>query len=255
MIRNKLQLILLLVFIWFALFYPYSKIFGAASRFPTSTLTDSEKAEELRYAKLRESMVVNQIEARGVKDKRALAAMRKVERHKFVPKQLRYSAYTDGPLPIGEGQTISQPYIVALMTELAGLKGDEKVLEIGTGSGYQAAVLAELCAHVYTIEILEPLATRAKALLEDLGYTNITVKCGDGFLGWKEFAPFDAIIVTCAPQEVPLPLIEQLKDGGRLIIPVGTLYQELKLIEKKNGKLITKNIIPVSFVPMLRKED
>jgi len=214
---------------------------------------NAENAESSTYTKAREDMVANQIETRGVKDKRVLAAMRKVERHKFVPKQLRYLSYTDGPLPIGEGQTISQPYIVALMTELAGLKGDEKVLEIGTGSGYQAAILAELCAHVYTIEILEPLATRAKALLEDLGYTNIMVKYGDGFLGWKEFAPFDAIIVTCAPQEVPLPLIEQLKDGGRLVIPVGTFYQELKLIEKKNGKLITKNIIPVSFVPMLRK--
>ena len=216
------------------------------------TVADSNDREDLQYIKARESMVVNQIEARGVKDKRVLAAMGKVERHRFVPKALRPLAYTDGPLPIGEGQTISQPYIVALMTELLRLEGDEKVLEIGTGSGYQAAVLAELCAHVYTIEILEPLATRAKALLDELGYTNITVKCGDGFLGWKEFAPFDAIIVTCAPPEVPKPLIEQLKEGGRLVIPVGVFYQELKLIEKKDGKLISESIIPVRFVPMLR---
>lgn len=167
------------------------------------TAAYAEDSEELRYAKARENMVVNQIEARGVKDKRVLAAMRKVERHKFVPRQLRYLAYADSPLPIGEGQTISQPYIVALMTELLKLEGDEKVLEIGTGSGYQAAVLAELCTHVYTIEILEPLATRSKVLLEELGYADITVKCGDGFLGWEEFAPFDAIIVTCAPSKVP----------------------------------------------------
>lgn len=212
------------------------------------------KDSELDYAKLREGMIVNQIEARGIKDKRVLAAMRKVERHQFVADQLRRFAYIDSPLPIGEGQTISQPYIVALMTELLELKGDERVLEIGTGSGYQAAILAELCKHVYTIEILKPLATRAKALLEELGYANIAVRCGDGFLGWDEFAPFDGIIVTCAPTEVPPPLIEQLNDGGRLVIPVGGAYQELRLIEKKEGKLITKIITPVRFVPMLRKE-
>ena len=217
-----------------------------------STSVCPDESDELKYAKARESMVVNQIEARGITDKRVLAAMRMVERHKFVPEKLRFTAYADTPLPIGEGQTISQPYIVALMTELVRLKGNEKVLEIGTGSGYQAAILAELCAHVYTIEILEPLATRAKRLLEELGYANITVKCGDGFLGWEEFAPFDAIIVTCAPREVPQPLTEQLKNGGRLVIPVGTFYQELKLIKKKGGKLITKSITPVRFVPMLR---
>lgn len=219
------------------------------------TPVDAEDKEEAKYAKTRENMVKDQIEARGVTDKRVLAAMRKVQRHKFIPSQLRHLAYTDSPLPIGEGQTISQPYIVALMTELPKLKASEKVLEIGTGSGYQTAVLAELCAHVYTIEILEPLAARAKRLLKELGYANITVKYGDGFLGWEEFAPFDAIIVTCAPSEVPKPLIDQLKDGGRLVIPVGTFYQELKLIEKKNGKLVTKNITPVRFVPMLRKEN
>ena len=215
----------------------------------------SQAGDESRYAGARENMVVSQIEMRGVKDKRVLAAMRKVERHKFVSKVVRDLAYMDSPLPIGEGQTISQPYIVALMTELLKLKGGEKVLEIGTGSGYQAAVLAELCAHVYTIEILEPLATRAKKLLEELGYTNITVKYGDGFLGWEEYAPFEAIIVTCAPLEIPQHLIEQLKDGGRLVIPVGGFYQELKVIEKDNGKVSTESIIPVRFVPMLRKEE
>ena len=199
-------------------------------------------------------MVTNQIEARGVKDQRVLAAMRKVERHKFVPEELKLVAYMDGPLPIGEGQTISQPYIVALMTELLDLKGDEKILEIGTGSGYQTAVLAESCGHVYTIEILGPLAKRAETLLTELGYTNITVKCDDGFSGWKKHGPFDAIIVTCAPAEVPPPLIEQLKEGGRLVIPVGTLYQELKLILKKEKGLTTEDIIPVRFVPMTRNK-
>lgn len=225
-------------------------IFIQISPFSTA---DSEEIEESKYAGLREDMVKTQIEARDVKDKRVLRAMRKVERHKFVPKQLRLLAYTDRPLPIGEGQTISQPYIVALMTELLELEGGEKVLEIGTGSGYQAAILAELCAHVYTIEILEPLAKNAKALLQKLGYENITVKCGDGFLGWEEYAPFDAIIVTCAPPDVPPPLFGQLKEGGRMVIPVGEFFQELRLIEKKDGKAITQDIIPVRFVPMLRK--
>ena len=214
-----------------------------------------EDSDELRYAQERESMVVDQIEARDIKDKRVLAAMRKVERHKFVPQMLRDISYTDSPLPIEGGQTISQPYIVALMTELLEIQGDEKVLEIGTGSGYQAAILAELCAHVYTIEILEPLATSAKKLLEELGYTNIGVKYGDGFLGWEEYAPYDGIIVTCAPLEVPQSLVEQLKDGGRLVIPVGSFYQELKVIEKNDGKITTENIIPVRFVPMLREKD
>ena len=235
---NKLHLILYLIFFLQLFFLPLY----------------AEDKEESKYAKMRESMVVKQIEARGVSDKRVLAAMRKVERHKFVPKPLEFLAYDDRPLPIGEGQTISQPYIVALMTELLELEGNEKVLEIGTGSGYQAAILAELCTHIYTIEILGPLATRAKTLLEELGYKNFTVKCGDGFLGWKEFAPFDAIIVTCAPAEVPQPLLEQLKEGGRLVIPVGTIFQELKLIKKKSGEVTTESIIPVRFVPMLREE-
>ncbi len=209
----------------------------------------------MQYVKARRNMVVHQIEARGVKDERVLAAMRKVERHRFVPAGLKALAYTDGPLPIGEGQTISQPYIVALMSELLALTGDERVLEVGTGSGYQAAVLAELCNHVYTVEILKPLAMRSERLLKELGYTNISVKCGDGFLGWQEHAPYDAIIVTCAPAEVPQPLLDQLKDGGRLVIPVGEIYQELKVFRKKGTEVEVTDVIPVRFVPMVREEE
>ena len=204
--------------------------------------TDLEKARRI--------MVETQIKARGIKDKRVLEAMLKVERHQFVPKHLSSLAYTDRPLPIGEGQTISQPYIVALMTEALRLKEREKVLEIGTGSGYQAAILAKLVDKVYTIEIVKPLALRAEKLLKELGYKNITVKWGDGYIGWKEYAPFDGIIVTCAPPYIPQPLIEQLKEGGRMVIPVGTDYQELKLLTKKKGELKTSSIIPVRFVPM-----
>jgi protein-L-isoaspartate(D-aspartate) O-methyltransferase len=206
--------------------------------------------EEMDLAKKRKAMVQNQIKRRGVKDKRVLQAMLKVRRHKFVPENLKLSAYADQPLPIGEGQTISQPYIVALMTECLELKGTEKVLEIGTGSGYQAAILAELSDKVYTIEIVESLANRAEKLLRKLGYKNITVKSGDGYLGWEEHAPFEGIIVTCAPPYVPRPLIEQLKEGGRMVIPVGTYYQKLKLLQKIEGKIETTDIIPVRFVPM-----
>ena len=203
------------------------------------------------FSELRLDMVKTQIEARGVNDIRVLKAMRKVPRHKFVRSPYKASAYADTPLPIGQGQTISQPYIVALMTELLNLTGQEKVLEIGTGSGYQAAILAELVEHVYTIEIMLKLANSAKRLLKDSGYENVTVKCGDGYLGWQEYAPFDAIIVTCAPDQIPPALIEQLADGGRMVIPVGTGYQELKLLEKKEGKVKIRSIIPVRFVPML----
>ncbi|MBL7072035.1 MAG: protein-L-isoaspartate(D-aspartate) O-methyltransferase [Candidatus Omnitrophica bacterium] len=212
-------------------------------------------AEEAEFAAARENMVKTQIEARGIKDKRLLTALREVERHKFVPDEMKPFAYNDYPLPIGEGQTISQPYIVALMTELLKLKGSESVLEIGTGSGYQAAILAELCASVYSVEILESLALRSKTLLRELGYQNIEVKYGDGYLGWEEHAPFDAIIVTCAPPQIPQSLIEQLKDGGRMIIPVGEAFQKLELIEKDAEKTITKDIIPVRFVPMVHGKD
>lgn len=207
-------------------------------------------ADNENFNFLRKKMVETQIIARGVKDKRVLEAMLKVERHKFVPLNLQKYAYEDYPLEIGEDQTISQPYIVALMTELLELKGNEKVLEIGTGSGYQAAILAELCKEVYTIEIIPSLARRAKGLLKKLEYKNIKVKIGDGFYGWKEYAPFDGIIVTCAPATIPPKLIEQLAEGGRMVIPVGDIYQELLLIRKIKGKLIKKSIIPVRFVPM-----
>jgi len=202
------------------------------------------------FKAMREKMVEAQIKARGVKDHRVLSALLKVERHRFVPEEYLNSAYSDQPLPIGEGQTISQPYIVALMTELLELKGEEKVLEIGTGSGYQAAILAELAREVYSIEIIETLASMAKNRLLELGYQNIKVKAGDGYLGWPEVAPFDAIIITCAPDHIPKPLIEQLKEGGRMVVPVGAYSQELKKIVKRSGKIVTTDVIPVVFVPM-----
>jgi protein-L-isoaspartate(D-aspartate) O-methyltransferase len=202
----------------------------------------------------REKMINSQIKARGVSDQLLLKAMFKVKRHLFVPLIHRGLAYEDAPLPIGEGQTISQPYIVALMTELLELKGGEKVLEIGTGSGYQAAILAELAKEIYSVELLKPLAERSQKLLKELGYENIKIKQGDGFLGWPEYAPFNAIIVTCAPEEIPPVLLEQLAEGGRLVIPVGTDYQELRQLKKKDGKIISRGIIPVRFVPMLRSQ-
>lgn len=204
----------------------------------------------------RQKMVKEQIKQRGITDQRLLSAMSRVERHLFVPEHLQSFAYQDRPLPIGLDQTISQPYIVALMTELVNLKGNERVLEIGTGSGYQAAILAELTDEVYTIEILEPLAKRSKQLLKDLGYDNVFVKYGDGFLGWPEHAPFDAIIVTCAPEEIPEALLEQLAEGGRMVIPVGKQWQwqQLKLVRREKGEISITNIAPVRFVPMLHGE-
>lgn len=213
-------------------------------------LADCNKEDALDYEEARRRMVEGQIKARFIKDKRVQEAMGKVPRHLFVPEDIRNLAYTDRPLPIGQGQTISQPYIVALMTECLSLKGNEKVLEIGTGSGYQAAILAELSDSIFTIEIIEDLAMRAERTLEGLGYDNIFVKVGDGYFGWPEHAPFDGIIVTCAPESIPRPLIDQLSEGGRMVIPVGDYYQMLKLILKENGKLIEKEIIPVLFVPM-----
>jgi protein-L-isoaspartate(D-aspartate) O-methyltransferase len=203
------------------------------------------------YVLPRERMVVDQIEARGVRNAGVLAAMRKVPRHLFVPDRLRNRAYGDHPLPIGEGQTISQPYIVALMTETIRPDPVMKVLEIGTGSGYQAAVLAELCKSVYTIEIVESLGRRAGQILSGL-YGNVHVRIGDGYQGWPEVAPFDAIIVTCAPTDVPRPLADQLKEGGRMVIPVGKAgAQELVVLTKKDGRLERQAIIPVRFVPMV----
>lgn len=201
----------------------------------------------------RHEMVKSQIEARGVRDPRVLAAMRNVPRHWFVPASQASRAYTDRPLPIGHGQTISQPFIVAKMTELLELTPGEKVLEIGTGSGYQAAVLAEITDKVFTIEIVEPLARQAIQVLRDHGYRNIQTRIGDGYRGWPSEAPFDAIIVTCAPDNVPDPLTEQLATGGRLCIPVGSGWaaQELIVLEKQSdGELIRRKVFPVRFVPM-----
>jgi len=211
-----------------------------------------EKGEKKggEFKMMRKNMIEHQITARGVRNPMVLDAVMKVERHKFVLEDMKEHAYRDSPLPIGEGQTISQPYIVALMTELMGLEGGEKVLEIGTGSGYQAAVLGEICKEVYTIEIVESLAERSAALLKKLGYDNIYVKAGDGYKGWPEEAPFDAIMVTAAPKEIPRPLLEQLAEGGRLVIPVGDYRQELMVVEKKNGKIEKREVISVRFVPM-----
>lgn len=207
-------------------------------------------AEEDRFLRLRERMVREQLQARDVKDARVLAAMRKVPRHKFVLPELADSAYEDGALPLLLGQTISQPYIVGYMTQALSLKGGEKVLEIGTGSGYQAAVLAEIAAEVYSIEILPELAERAQRILQELGYRNVRIRAGDGYQGWPEAAPFDGVIVTAAPDHVPQPLIDQLKPGGRMIIPVGRYEQELILIEKGEKGVTRRSTIPVRFVPM-----
>ena len=209
-----------------------------------------DKSSEEIYSVKREKMVAEQIEIRGVHDKLVLEAMRKVPRHLFVPPAYIDLAYTDGPLPIGEDQTISQPYIVALMTELLGLEGGERVLEIGTGSGYQAAILAEIAKQIYTIEIIPSLTETAKERLEKMKYDNITVKCGDGYIGWKEHAPFDGVMVTAAPAHIPQPLIDQLKIGGKLVIPVGDYFQELMLVTKTKEGIKKQGVIPVRFVPM-----
>ncbi len=202
----------------------------------------------------REKMVRQQLAARGIKDKATLDAMRKVERHKLVPDDMVKYAYEDSPLPIGNNQTISQPYIVALTTEQIRPEPGMKVLDVGTGSGYQAAVLAEIVDEVYSIEIVEELAYRAKANLAEMGYDNIHVKAGDGYHGWEEHAPFDAIVVAAAPASIPQPLLDQLKEGGRLVIPVGKSGdQHLRLVEKtKDGKIKERNLLPVRFVPFTR---
>lgn len=203
---------------------------------------------------LRERMVEFQIKARGIKEESVIKAMLKVERHLFVPENRLSEAYKDGPVPIGYGQTISQPYIVAYMTELIDPGKCKKVLEIGSGSGYQAAILAEIVDSVFTIEIITELFKEAKERLNRLGYKNINIKNADGYYGWKEHAPFDAILVTAAAEFVPPPLIEQLNEGGRIVIPIGSPFftQTLMLFEKKNGKITSKSLIPVRFVPFVR---
>jgi len=206
------------------------------------------------YAQKRERMVKRQIKDRGVKNPLVLDSMRKVGRHCFVPPAFFDESYDDHPLPIGSGQTISQPYIVALMTELIELKPTDRVLEIGTGSGYQTAVLAQLVREVFTVEIYSSLARKAESRLTALGYKNIKVKCGDGYYGWEEEGPFDAIMVTAAASEIPPPLIKQLKPEGRMCIPVGGIYQvqQLTLIQKNNkGSVSTRGVLPVRFVPLL----
>jgi len=214
----------------------------------------SQEFQSDSFEKKRDRMVLEQIELRGVNDRAVLKAMRKVPRHKFVPDIYMEYAYNDYPLPIGEEQTISQPYIVAYMTAALKLEPNDKVLEIGTGSGYQAAVLAEICDSVYTIEIFESLGNKALKLLNSLHYDNIKVKIGDGYKGWPEFSPFDVIIVTCSPSEIPQPLIDQLKEGGRMIIPVGLKNnQNLVLLKKKNGKIKQHSVLPVRFVPMINE--
>ena len=193
------------------------------------------------------------IKGRGIKDPKVLEGMGRIPRHLFVEESYRSKAYADHPLPIGEGQTISQPYIVALMTEAVKLKSSDRVLEIGTGSGYQAAVLAEIVAEVFTIEIRKSLAESAAQRLKDMGYKNVKVKYGDGYFGWEEVAPFDAILITAAPNHIPPPLIKQLKEGGRLIVPLGSIiyYQQLTLARKHQGELLLEQMGSVAFVPMI----
>ena len=204
------------------------------------------------FAAERKKMVEEQLRPRGIRDDRVIAAMSKVPREEFVPEKVRGQSYSDNALPIGENQTISQPFVVAVMTEQLHPQSTDRVLEIGTGSGYQAAVLAELVKDVYTIEIVESLAKNASARLARLGYNNAHVKVGDGYQGWPEVAPFDSIIVTCAPDKVPEMLTQQLKENGRMLVPVGTgMEQQLYLLEKKNGQLAQTAILPVRFVPMV----
>lgn len=219
-------------------------VFAAASLLAAFAMGDERKA-----------MIETQLKARGIDSEMVIGAMAKIPRETFVPAELRPRAYEDSPLPIGHEQTISQPYIVALMTQLLAPAPDQKVLEIGTGSGYQAAILSGLVAEVFTIEIVEALATRAKETLADLKIDNVHVRSGDGYAGWPEEAPFDSIIVTCAPDHVPQPLIDQLKEGGRMVIPVGERFQiqKLVLLTKKEGVIHQDEVLDVKFVPLTRQ--
>ncbi len=229
---------------------------GCSTNSPTASDDAIQKpvqADSSQFAALREHMVADQLRARDIKDESVLRAMLKVPRHEFVPAGILGSAYDDTALPLALGQTISQPYIVAYMTQALHLQGTERVLEIGTGSGYQAAVLAEIVPEVYTVEILDELTKRAQATLGSLGYKNVHFRTGDGYQGWPEAAPFDGIIVTAAPDHVPQPLIDQLKPGGRMIIPVGRFEQDLVLIEKTSSGVTRRSTIPVRFVPMTGK--
>ncbi len=212
--------------------------------------SESDFNDDKKYESLRQQMVETQIIRRNITDQNVLKAMRTIPRHLFVSKRYQAEAYDDHPLPIADGQTISQPYIVAIMTELIQIDSSSKVLEIGTGSGYQAAVLGEISNSVYSIEIIQGLAERAEQLLDSLGYKSVQVRAGDGYKGWPEVGPFDAIIVTAAAPEIPQPLIDQLKIGGRMVIPVGESNQDLILITKNETGIVKKSVIPVRFVPM-----
>jgi len=217
--------------------------------------SNKQNLKEDKYFRMRKRMVEQQIKNRGIHDKKVLDALMNVPRHKFVPEEYKDHSYDDSPLPIGYNQTISQPYIVAYMTEILNPDKTKKVLEIGTGSGYQAAILSLLYKDVYTVEIIKALGEKAKRVFDEEGYNNIMVKIGDGFQGWEEYAPFDAIIVTCAPSNIPNPLVEQLAEGGKMIIPVGEYNnQVLCLLEKKNGKIRKIETLPVIFVPMMREK-
>ena len=217
------------------------------------TADDAQHGRDADWTAARARMVETQLRARDIHDPRVLDAMTRVERHRFIPEPLRADAYGDHPVPIGDGQTISQPYIVAFMTQALAIEPQHRVLEIGTGSGYQAAILAELAKEVYTIEIVPALGGRARATLQELGYRNVQVRIGNGYLGWPEQAPFDRIIVTAAPAEIPQALVDQLRPGGRLAIPVGTDDQMLRILERSGGGLRTLQTLPVRFVPMVGK--
>jgi protein-L-isoaspartate(D-aspartate) O-methyltransferase len=259
----KLGIICGLLFLALASCRPADVPDAAPSNFgdelPTAVITEAGQPEASSeepdpFQKDRERMVADQIEARGVSDPKVLESMRQVPRHRFVPDEHLARAYGDHPLPIGSGQTISQPYIVALMSEALQASPGDRVLEIGTGSGYQAAVLAEMGLDVYTVEIIPELAERARVVLDELGYTNVMTRTGDGYFGWDEYAPFDAIMVTAAPDHLPQPLVEQLKEGGRLVIPIGPVgsFQTLWLFEKIEGELQATNLGSVIFVPLTR---
>ncbi len=217
--------------------------------------SNKQASKEDKFSLMRKAMVEKQLKGRRIQSKEVLDAFMNVPREKFVPESYRDYAYEDRPLPIGHQQTISQPYIVAYMTEILKPESTQKVLEIGTGSGYQAAILSKLYKEVYSVEIVEALAERAKKALEEGGFKNVKIKRGDGYEGWNEYAPYDAIIVTCAPEDIPHPLEDQLAEGGKMVIPVGGYYsQVLYLLEKKNGKIKETETLPVIFVPMVREK-
>ena len=227
---------------------------GNKNRIRSSPLSEEQKQDTFQWEKEAKKMVDSQLIIRGIEDKKLLQVMANTPRHLFIPENLMDFAYTDRPLPISDGQTISQPYIVAIMTELLQLKGNEKVLEIGTGSGYQAAILAPLVDTCYTIELIQNLADSAANRLKRMGYDNVVAKCDDGYKGWPENAPFDCIIITAAPPEIPEKLLEQLKVNGRMVVPVGRHFQQLTLITKTEKGIKKKNIIPVRFVPMVKPD-